>query len=324
MSVPVGEASPIRDVSYRNYDGPLRKRPRWWIVAVAGIRIAFGRWYFWVFLALAMLPYLMGGFWIFLEDMGRKQLQRAAMENPMAPMPAPEITPFALHFFQAAQGQGWWLLGLALSIGAASIAADMRANALLVYLSKPLTRLDYLFGKWMGIFVPLYAVSVVPAVLLYLYCFISYHADGFFKDEPYLIARVVCAALVPAMIHASLLLGCSAVSRSGRIAGAAYAGMYFLANVIILILWAILYRGRPNQGVLMRSLSIEGMIGGLQQNIYHVVVKFGGMSGRRGTMVNLEIHPPEFWIVGAAALGVCLVAMYVAWSRIRAVEVVRG
>lgn len=324
MSAPAADASPIRDVSYRNYDGPLRKRLRWWIVAVAAIRIALSRWYFWVFLALAMLPYLMGGFWIFIQDMTQKQLQRQAEANPMMPMPAPEIPPYALHFFQAGQGQGWWLLGLALSIGAASIAADMRANALLVYLSKPLTRLDYMFGKWMGIFVPIYAVAVVPALLLYLYCFISYNAEGFFKNEPYLIAQLIAAAAIPAFVHASLLLGCSAMSRSGRIAGATYAGIYFLANVIIVILWAILYRGHPRDGLLMRAFSVEGMIAGLQQNLYHVVIHFGGMSRRRGTMVNLDIPAPDFKIVGAVAVVLCLFAMYLAWSRVRAVEVVRG
>lgn len=326
MSVPATGSSPIADISYRTYDGPLRRRLRWWIVALAGIRIGFSRWYLWVFMALAMLPYLAGGFWINLQTMQTRVMQQAAQADPMAAMsmPMPDNPPYALHFFQAAAGQAWWVLGLALTIGAASIAADTRANALLVYLSKPLTRLDYLFGKWLGIFLMLYLVSVVPALLLYFYCLFSFANEGFFQKEPYLIAQIFAAALVPAVFHASALIGCSAWSRSGRIAGATYAGAYFLANAINLILWLSLHRGVPNKGVLLRAMSIQGMIAGLQQNIFNATVRFGGMSRRRGSMVNLEIPPPDWHVVLPIAIGICIAAIWLAWTRIRAVEVVRG
>src|SRR5688500_9736480 len=117
MTVPAATASPIADVSYRNYDGPLRRRLRWWIVALAGVRIAVSRWYFWLFVVLAMLPYLAGGFWIYLQALQQRAyeqaIQQAAMADPMAAMAAlgsmeaPDIPPYALHFFQAASGQAW-------------------------------------------------------------------------------------------------------------------------------------------------------------------------------------------------------------------------
>ena len=44
-----------------------------------------------------------------------------------------------------------FLLFIALLAGAGSIANDNRANALLVYLSKPCRKVDYLFGKWAGL-----------------------------------------------------------------------------------------------------------------------------------------------------------------------------
>ena len=332
MTAPASTASPIADVSYRNYDGPLRRRLRWWIVALAGIRIAISRWYFWLFLALAMLPYLAGGFWIHIQAMQQvayeQAIQQAAMADPMAAMAAmsqaPKIPPFALHFYQAAAFQGWWVLGLALSIGAASIAADSRANALLVYLSKPLTRVDYLFGKWMGIFLMLFAVSLAPALLLYLYCFISYAANGFFKNEPYLITQIIAAAAVPAAFHSSLLIGCSAFSRSGRIAGATYAGAYFLANVIIVILWGMLFQRLPDRGIMLRSFSFQGMIEGIQQNLFRVSLHIDGFSRRRGGLQSFEIPPPDWAIVSAVAATICIAALFLAWTRIRAVEVVRG
>jgi ABC-2 type transport system permease protein len=330
-------ASPIRDTSYRNYDGPLRRRLRWWIVALAGIRIAVSRWYFWVVAAFGLIPYLNGGFVILFQESNRQRLEeltaQAAMFDPSAAAQVPQLPPFAVHFYQAGAGikvamslfgQSFVILLLALIVGSATIAADTRSNALLVYLSKPLTRVDYLFGKWMSIFVMLYAVCVTPALLLYAFCYVSYAATGFFKNEPYLIAQLIAAAAVPPMIHASLIIGCSAWSRSGRIAGATYAGLYFVTNAIVFILWGIFEGLHPSKGLLLRSFSIQGLIEGLQQNIYHVTFHAGGFSRRMMSAQNIDIPPPDGLVLGLLAVAICSLAMWLAWVRIRAVEVVTG
>jgi len=49
------------------------------------------------------------------------------------------------------------ILCIALVVGAGAIAADNRSNALMVYLSKPITKGDYLLGKWMGIFLAIFS-----------------------------------------------------------------------------------------------------------------------------------------------------------------------
>ena len=50
----MANASPIADLSYRNYDGPLDSPEfRWWVIAKMGIRRAIkNRWY-WVVMLLS-------------------------------------------------------------------------------------------------------------------------------------------------------------------------------------------------------------------------------------------------------------------------------
>lgn len=312
---PAGSISPIADLSYRNYDGPLYTRAaRWWIVAVANIRLVRKKPGFWILALIALLPYLIVGVLLYFQS--------GALSN--VPNPLVNNTPgqkYASQFFRAYQQQAFWLFLIALMVGASSIAADNKANALLVYLSKPISKGDYLLGKWMGIFLILFGVAVIPALVLYFYCLTSYISEGFLKEEPLLILRVLLACAVPAAIHSSLIVGFSAWSKTPRMAGAIYAAFYFVVGFITSIVWGILYHrairsGDLDQGVLLRHLSVDGVIQGLGQNIYAV-------DERVGFMQMVMSRPPVMAMVGLAAILVVL-GVGAARAKVRAVEVVRG
>jgi ABC-2 type transport system permease protein len=149
--------------------------------------------------------------------------------NFMAAGPA---NPYALSLYQGLTSTHLLVVIAAITIGAGVIAADNRANALLVYLSKPLTRIDYLIGKWMGVFLLLAALTLTPALLLFLFFAVAYNSDGFLKDNPTLILRVIAVSLLPAAFHASLILGFSAWSKTPRLAGALYAALYFVTGIL--------------------------------------------------------------------------------------------
>ena len=145
------EASPIADLSYRNYDGELNTRLfRWWIVAIAMLRLTRKKVGFWILAALAAFPYIIVGFLIYGVSSQPGGIAKA-FNNPILG----EVSgPFSMptQFWNALKGQGLFFMGITLLIGAGSISSDNRSNALLVYLSRPITRLDYLFGKWVGFF----------------------------------------------------------------------------------------------------------------------------------------------------------------------------
>lgn len=314
-------ASPIADLSYRGYDGPLSTRLiRWWIVALAGIRLNAKKWWFWALAVLSLFPYLFQG--ITLLTNADRTMQ--ALLGGNAP-----VSRYAQAFFQAFDNQQFWLFILALVVGSSSIAADNRANALLVYLSKPVTKNDYLFGKWCGVFLPLFAVAFFPALLLYLFCLVSYTSEGFLRDDPWLIGRIALACMVAGAIHASLILGCSSWSKTPRMAGAIYASLYLVSGIVAGIAGSIYTTvsassGQAARGILISHLSIGGVIKGLAQNIYHLTEHSMRFDRRAMQPVPLELAPPTFWVMLALALAMIVVGLVATRAKIRAVEVVRG
>src|SRR5262249_40258353 len=139
---------------------------------------------------------------------------------------------WASWFMRALPWSMFFLVALTMVVGAGSIANDNRANALLVYLSKPVTKLDYLVGKWVGVFVMLFSVAFVPALILYLYCLLSFRSEGFFTSDRLLLGKVLLVTAIGAALHTSLILGFSSWSKSALMAGALYAAFYFLGVAI--------------------------------------------------------------------------------------------
>jgi ABC-type transport system involved in multi-copper enzyme maturation permease subunit len=313
--------APIADLSYRHYDGPLKDRKlRWWIVALVGVRWAIKRWWFWLLFLLSSASY---GFWalmLFVQsrlgpDFQQMMFQTAKDER------------FATVLFRSYDGSLFWLMVMALVVGAPSIAADNRTNALQVYLAKPLTKADYLLGKWAGVFTVVFAATLLPSLFLYSYCMLSFWSEGFFRNEPWLIVRVLGVAAMSAAGFASLFVGVSAWCRSTMMSAAIGAGLYLATGIMALILWMALHMrdvqaGNPAAGALLQNASISGVLKSMAWNVYGVTIQFPV----RGPNMpdGLKLPPPNIWVIGAAYAGIVLFGLLAARMRIRAVEVVTG
>jgi ABC-2 type transport system permease protein len=312
-------ASPIADLTYRNYDGPLRTRAaRWWIVALATLRLVSKKPGYWITIVICVLPYLGHGLQFYLQN-------RAGLgNNPMFSPPDPKQK-WALVVFQSLNGDinclGLFLI--ALIAGSGSISADNRANALLVYLSKPITKGDYLLGKWAGVFLAIFGVAFVPGLLLYTSLAFSYARDGFFKDDPWLLLHLTLAAAVQGVIHTSLILGFSAWSKSPSTAGAIYAAVYFVGNIIVGgIMGHLLMRDDYATGNLVQHFAIGGVIDGLAQNLLHVSVV--DLFRRSVKGVQPSDTAPALWPLIGLATAMVAISIAAARAKIQAVEVIRG
>lgn len=313
-------ASPIADLSYRNYDGPLEKPiNRWWAIAKTTMSLGFRKkWGFWALTLLAGFPYLFMIVMLYVMDalaqnvpLGQKNplLERMAWKNPFL---------VAFSFSQI------WLLLLALLIGIGAIANDNRANALLVYLSKPISRLDYLIGKWVGIFIPITLVVGVPILVFYGYCFMSYRDYGFVTENPSLLPRLLVMMLIPGAVHASVALGISSLFNQGRLAGATYAGVYFMALFFTNVMAGISRRSE-DASALVNTLYYCS-IDGIQFALAKVVLGTNGGSpfpaqGGRNPM-DFAVPAPNGFMFLMIFLGLSALSLGIAWSRIRAVEVI--
>ena len=324
---PAMSGSPISDLSYRNYDGPLKSRvARWWIVALSTTRLAMKSPAYWILFSICSLRYILQCAIIYFTQQAAAQISDPTQAQQLREK-------FASGFFSAMCGNmnSFCLLLIALTVGAGVIAADNKSNALMIYLSKPISKGDYLLGKWMGVFLSIYAAALLPALILYLFCIGGYRSDGFLTEDPWLLLRIPFAAAVPAAFHASLLVGISAWSKTPRTAGAAYAALYFVSYTIAGIILDKIFTTLPAPTLaLLTHSSVSGLIDGLVQQAYHIPsldipwFSGGGPGRRNGGDGRIVTEAPALWFL--LTLGICLSAAGIAAARarIRAVEVVKG
>jgi len=319
-------SSPIADLSYRNYDGPLEPPiNRWWAIAKMSIRLSLKKKGFWVWAVLS-------GYWYMIL------LAVFYFVDAQASVVSGKQNPFFANLVWKDQFLNGFAIGqlllfvLALLIGAGAIANDNRANALLVYLSKPCSKLDYVVGKWLGIFIPITAVTAVPTLLFYAYCLMSYRSYGFVTQDPWLIVKLFGMILIPGFFHASAALGISSLFQQGRLAGATYAAFYFFGIFFTKAMQSIIVMSGLNDITGSGSSApafVKNLyycsVDGIQIAVAKVILHTDGsppLAGP-GPAAKLGVVPaPSGWIFIPAFFAICGLFMLLAWSRIRAVEVV--
>lgn len=316
-------SSPIADLSYRNYDGPLNPPVnRWWAIAKMSMRLSIKKKGFWIWSVLtgAWYAILMTIFY-FVDALASNAPTAINQQNPIL-----KNIIWKDQFLNAFGVSQLFFLILALLLGAGTIANDNRANALLVYLSKPCSKLDYVIGKWLGIFVPLTLVAAVPTLLFYVNCLLGYRSYGFVSQDPWLIVRLLGMILIPGFFHASLTLGISSLFQQGRMAGATYAGLYFFTYFFSQAMQGI-YQANAGSGspeTVLNSLTYCS-INGIQLAVAKIFLHTDGSQLIPAPQNNpiSQIQPEPSWLIFLPIyFGICGLAMLIAWSRIRAVEVV--
>ena len=126
--------SPIHDQGYRRYGGlKARTGTGWMVITRAGIRSQLAKRTFLGLLLLSFLPFFARAIQIYLSVNFPQAGELLAVK--------PEL------FRQFLEQQQIWVFFVTVYVGAGLIANDRRANALQIYLSKPLTRAEYIFGK---------------------------------------------------------------------------------------------------------------------------------------------------------------------------------
>lgn len=308
-------SSPIADLTYRSYDGPLQApRTRWWPIAKMSMRLAIKKKGFWVTVALS------GYYFMIFMAVLYFVTSISGASGSAAPVTSTFFDKLVWHdqFLTAFGFSQLFLLIIALMIGSTSIASDNLANALLIYLARPITKLDYLVGKWLGVFIPISLTVIVPALVFYLYCGMAYASYGFFSDH-WLLLKIVFIGAAAGGLHASLSLGISSLFKQTGMSTAAYASVYFLSMFLSSIVGAI-YQDPSHRSAVMRAvyyLSVEDIQIGMAKLIV-------GSDGSPTLFLKHEfVMPrPDMWAMLLVYFGVCIGGFLLAWSRIRAVEVI--
>jgi ABC-2 type transport system permease protein len=288
---------------------------RWWAIAKMTMRLAIKRKGFWIWAALSAWGYILMMAVFYFIDIAAAN---SALEEKNPILSQIVWKDQILNCYSTAQ---LMLFILSMLIGVGQIANDNRANALLIYLSKPCTKLDYLVGKWLGIFFPLYLVAFVPAMLFWGYIAMSFREYGSISSAPFLPLQIMLMAAVPAFFLSSLCVGISSLFKEGRLAGAAFAGVYFLSYFFSVLMKAVILGG--NVHTPLATNLFYASVDGINIGVAKLIVSTNGtpMFMQRGVQA-AGIERPSAIPILMVYLGLSAMCFLIAWLRIRPVEVV--
>ena len=142
------------------------------------------------------------------------------------------LAPSAETFRQFLEQQQTFVFFVTVYVGAGLIANDRRANALQIYLSKPLTRVEYIVGKLAILMAFLLFVTWVPAVTLLLVQIVFAGSVAFFRSHVLLFPAITVFAVLETAMIAVAMLALSSLSSNSRHVGILYATLVFFTQAI--------------------------------------------------------------------------------------------
>ena len=277
---------PIHDQGYRRYAGRrLPQGARWWVIARAGILERLRQRRLLGLLVFAWLPFLVRAVQMYVAT----NFQQASF-----------LAPTADTFREFLDQQGFFIFFVTIFVGSGLLADDRRANALQIYLSKPLTRLEYVTGKLVTLVVFLAAVTWVPGMLLLLLQLMFTGNTTFVQANSFLFPAITVYAAAQVFASAFAMLALSSLSKNRRFVAVMYAGIVFFTEAMYQALRAITGSGAWAWMSPRTTLDIVG-----------------------GVVFRVQERPPMPAAAAAAAvIGLVIISMLVLERRVRGVEVV--
>ena len=231
---------PIFDQGYQHWQGELSGHGwRWLAVARHGVRAQLQNRFVRLMLFVAWMPALalvaLLTLWGLLEQQAVSVIAFFQALLPPEVIAQPRDYRTAIwtiayaYFFKA---ELICSLFLVMIVGPNLVSRDLRFNALPLYLSRPVRRIDYFFGKLGVIGFFLAATVIVPAVGAYLLG-VAFSLDlGVVRDTHRLLWAGLLYGLVITVASGTLMLALSALSRRSIYVGLAWAGLIFLSHML--------------------------------------------------------------------------------------------
>jgi ABC-2 type transport system permease protein len=281
---------PIYDQGYRRYEArEALRRVRFWPITREALRLILSRRAFLGLLMIAWVPFLARVIQVYV-------VTRFPEAGRVLPVDGRLFGEFLAQ-------QSVFTLFLTVFGGAGLIANDLRTGAILVYLSRPLTRRDYVLGKLGTLLALNLSVTLVPGLLLYLVALSLAPAQFLKADLAWIGPAIVLQSLMVSVVTSLVALAVSSLSRSARVAGLGFFGLLMGLELARGILRAV-YDRRP-----------ETLLVSLRANMQAVGNALFGIQSRAFDIPWME--------PAAVLLLVSIGCLMILRSRVRAVEIVR-
>lgn len=226
-----------------------------------------------------------------------------ASNFPQAAMLAPD----AKMFRDFLEQQDFFVFVTTIYAGAGLIANDRRANALQIYLSKPLMRAEYIAGKAAILFTFIMLITWLPAILLLLLQVMFAGSFTFLKNNLFLFPAITVGAVLQALVATLTMLALSSLSKSSRFVAIMFAGVIFFTKAIYGVMWAI------TQSTSFSWISVTENVTQVIDVVFRVAPMCTGCNPRYVTPWSVSL----IVVLGLLALSISILE-----KRVRGVEIV--
>lgn len=280
---------PIFDQSYRHYQGKFKGYAfRWWAITRKGIMHFLRRKWFLLLLLLTLIPFIVRGIMIYV-----------ATHFPEAKIQMLDINP--RFFYQFIMQQQFFILIITVLTGSGLIANDLRYNALQLYLSKPIRRLDYIGGKLGIIAFFLSLVTLVPALFLFIIRLLFSNDLSFIKQYYWLPFSIIAFSMIIIMVTSCFITAISSLFKSTRLAAIVFAVIFIFSATIFQIFYRIFHNAHF---VLVSYLHNLDQVG---SKLFSVTPRYRG---------------PWAWSF-VVLIGIIILCLYILNRRVHGVEVAK-
>ncbi len=301
----------VYEHTYKQYAGPLTPEwSRFLIIPRHAYRDVFKSKLFTAFFVVCFAPLLLEAILIYLHH----NVNALAILK----IDVRRLLPIDATFFEAFVGvQGGFAFLLTLLVGPPLVARDLRNNALPLYLCRPFSRAEYVFGKMCVVLILLSLITWAPGLLLFLF---QSYLEGFswFADNLWIASAIFLSSLAWILLLTLLSQTISALVKWRMAASAALLALYLIPSVfseVINEIFGTRWGHIISIDALRRSVT-AGLFGTFVQTTRQVLDNGFGVR-------DVILSEPPIWCSWFALFLICAICLAVLSRKVKAYEVVR-
>src|SRR6266700_3961228 len=302
----------VFEQAYKPYEGPLTPEwSRFLIIPRHAYRHVFRSKLFTAFFALSFVWPLVCAILIYLHhNAGVLAMWRINVGD---------LLPIDALFFEEwiVVPQGMIGFFLAMLVGPQQVSRDLTNNALPLYLCRPFSRAEYVFGKMCVVLILLSLITWAPGLLLFLF---QSYLEGFswFADNLWIASAIFLSSLAWILLLTLLSQTISALVKWRMAASAALLALYLIPSVfseVINEIFGTRWGHIISIDALRRSVT-AGLFGTFVQTTRQVLDNGFGVR-------DVILSEPPIWCSWFALFLICAICLAVLSRKVKAYEVVR-
>ena len=235
-----------------------------------------------------------------------------------------ELLPIDASFFRTfLEVQGAFAFILTVLVAPPMISRDLANNALPLYLSRPLSRLEYVLGKMAVVVFLLSMVTWVPGLLIFFFQ-ASLSGLAWLWSNLWMTASIFLGSMAWIVLLSLIALAVSSLFKWRGVASGAMLGLFFVPSAFGEII---------NNLFLTRVghlVSLWATMNSLWRGLFGLFERQTGAV--RGTVTNpiyekqyfdIALLEPPLWLSWFVVVGVCAVCVWLLARKVRAYEVIK-